>query len=161
MTPLASLWLPILLAAAGVFIVSSIIHMATPWHQGDFGAVPDQARVLDALRSFNIQPGDYVVPRPSSRKEGASPEFAALAKRGPTVAMTVLPGEVVIAKSLVLWFVYCIVVALCAAYIAGAALPPAAAAKKVFSSPGPPRSSASRSRSGSRRSGTAGRGSRR
>ena len=132
MTPLASLWLPILLAAAGVFIVSSIIHMATPWHQGDFGAVPDQARVLDALRSFNIQPGDYVVPRPSSRKEGASPEFAALAKRGPMVAMTVLPGEVVIAKNLVLWFVYCIFVALCAAYIAGAALPPGAAAKKVF-----------------------------
>src|SRR5689334_24133473 len=31
-----------------------------------------------------------------------------------------------------LWFVYCVVVALCAAYIAGAALPAGAASKKVF-----------------------------
>jgi hypothetical protein len=39
---------------------------------------------------------------------------------------------VVIAKNLALWFLYCIVVALCAAYIAGEALPPGAALKKVF-----------------------------
>jgi hypothetical protein len=39
---------------------------------------------------------------------------------------------VVIAKNLALWFVYCLVVALCAAYIAGEALPPAAVSKKVF-----------------------------
>ena len=132
MVSLASLWLPILVAAAGVFIASSIIHMATPWHHNDFGAVPDQTRMLEALRTFNLQPGDYVVPRPASQKEGASPEFAELAKRGPMVMMAVLPGQVVIAKNLVLWFVYCAVVATCAAYIAGAALPAGAAAKKVF-----------------------------
>ena len=132
MTPLTALWLPILVAALGVFIASSIIHMATPWHHNDFKSVPDQDRVMDALRSFNLGPGDYVVPRPASRKDEASPEFAALLARGPIVAMTVLPGNVVIAKNLVLWFLYCIVVALCAAYIAGEALPPGAASKKVF-----------------------------
>ena len=49
MVSIASLWLPILVAAVGVFTASSIIHMATPWHHGDFRAVPDQGRVLDAL----------------------------------------------------------------------------------------------------------------
>jgi hypothetical protein len=131
MTPLASLWLPILLAAVGVFIASSVIHMATPWHHNDFRAVPDQERVLEALRGFNLTPGDYVVPRPSSHKDGRSPEFVALVKRGPIVAMTVLPGEVVIARNLVLWFVFCLVVATCAGYIAGAALPAGAETKKV------------------------------
>jgi hypothetical protein len=131
MTPLTALWLPILVAALGVFIASSIIHMATSWHHNDFQTVPDQDRVMDALRSF-LGPGDYVVPRPASRKDEASPEFAALLKRGPIVAMTVLPGHVVIAKNLVLWFLFCLVVALCAAYIAGEALPPGAALKKVF-----------------------------
>lgn len=131
MVSLASLWLPILVAAVGVFIASSVIHMATPWHHSDFAPVPDQAHVMEALRSFNLRGGDYVLPRPSSQKEGASAEFAELAKRGPIVMMTVLPGQVVIAKNLVLWFVYCVVVALCAAYIAGAALPPGAAMKKV------------------------------
>jgi len=132
MTPLTSLWLPILVAAFGVFIASSIIHMATPWHHSDFTPMPDQGRVLDALRSFNIRPGDYVVPHPQGGQAASSPEFTALAKRGPTVMMTVLPGQVVIAKNLVLWFIYCIVVALCAGYIAGEALPAGAAAKKVF-----------------------------
>lgn len=132
MVSIASLWLPILVAAVGVFIASSIIHMATPWHQGDFAAMPDQARVMASLRSFNLRPGDYALPRPASRQEMSSPEFTELAKQGPMVVMTVLPGNVVIAKNLVLWFVYCVVVALCAAYIAGAALPPGAAGKKVF-----------------------------
>ena len=129
MTLLLSLWLPILLAAVGVFIASSIIHMATPWHHNDFRPMPDEARVLDALRSFDIKAGDYVVPHPRGRDDKA---FAELAARGPMVTMTVLPGQVVIARNLVLWFVYCIVVALCAAYIAGEALPPGAASKKVF-----------------------------
>jgi hypothetical protein len=94
--------------------------------------MPDQARVLGALRSFDLQPGDYVLPRGATRQEMSSPEFIELTKQGPVVMMTVLPGNVVIVKNLVLWFVYCIVVALCAAYIAGEALPPGAAAKKVF-----------------------------
>ena len=42
MVSLASLWLPILVAAVGVFIASSIIHMATPWHHSDFTPMPDQ-----------------------------------------------------------------------------------------------------------------------
>ncbi len=132
MVPLASLWLPILAAAVGVFIASSIIHMATPWHHSDFATVADQARVMDALRSFNLKPGDYVMPRPAAGQNMSSPEFTELAKKGPMVMLSVLPGDVVIAKNLVLWFVYCVVVALCAAYIAGAALPAGAAAKKVF-----------------------------
>ena len=132
MVSIASLWLPILAAAAAVFVVSSIIHMATPWHHYDFAPMPDQGRVLDALRSFNIKPGDYVVPHPHGPQGASSAEFAELSKRGPVVAMTVLPGDVVIAKNLVLWFLYCIVVALCAAYIAGAALSPGAEMKKVF-----------------------------
>jgi hypothetical protein len=129
MVSLASLWLPILVAAVAIFIASSIIHMATPWHHYDFAPMPDQSRVLDALRSFNIKPGDYVVPHPHG---APSAEFTELSKRGPVVAMTVLPGDVVIVKNLVLWFVYCAVVATCAAYIAGAALPAAAETKKVF-----------------------------
>jgi hypothetical protein len=132
MVSIASLWLPIVLAAVAVFVVSSIIHMATPWHHGDFKPMPDQARVLDALRSFNIRPGDYVVPHPHGPGGTASSEFAELSKRGPVVMMSVLPGDVVIVKNLVLWLVYCVVVAVCAAYIAGAALPPAAESKRVF-----------------------------
>jgi len=36
MTGLSALWLPILLSSVIVFIVSSIIHMASPWHKSDY-----------------------------------------------------------------------------------------------------------------------------
>ena len=35
MVSVLSLLLPIALSAVFVFIASSIIHMATPWHKGD------------------------------------------------------------------------------------------------------------------------------
>jgi len=39
-TPLSSLWLPILLSSVFVFLVSSLIHMATPWHKGEYPKLP-------------------------------------------------------------------------------------------------------------------------
>lgn len=32
MMHVTQLWLPILLSAVGVFVASSVIHMASPWH---------------------------------------------------------------------------------------------------------------------------------
>jgi len=37
MVAIMSLWIPILLSAVIVFIVSSIIHMLLPYHRTDFG----------------------------------------------------------------------------------------------------------------------------
>ena len=55
MISLISLWLPILLSAVIVFIVSSIIHMLLPYHRSDFGKIPEEDKVMDALRKFNIR----------------------------------------------------------------------------------------------------------
>src|SRR2546430_3194145 len=49
MTPLVSLWLPILLSAVGVFLVSSALHMFTGWHKSDYLKVPNEDRVMDTL----------------------------------------------------------------------------------------------------------------
>ena len=67
-----SLWLPILLSAVIVFVVSSIIHMLLPYHRSDFGKVPSEDEVMDALRKFNIPPGDYVIPCAGSVKSMSS-----------------------------------------------------------------------------------------
>lgn len=69
MTGLYSLWFPILLSAVIVFIASSIIHMALPWHKGDYQKVPNEEQVLDSLHPLNIPPGDYMIPRCSSMEE--------------------------------------------------------------------------------------------
>ena len=40
---LAALWLPILLSAVIVFVVSSILHMALPFHKNDYRQLPGPA----------------------------------------------------------------------------------------------------------------------
>ena len=124
MTGLGSLWLPILLSAVVVFFVSSLIHMASPWHKGDYPSVPNQDAVMDALRPFAIPPGDYMVPRPASREDLRSPAFAEKMENGPVMIVTVMPnGPVSMGKNLTLWFLYAVAVGVFAAYVAGRALP--------------------------------------
>ena len=133
MVALSALWLPILLSAVIVFVASSIIHMATPWHKSDYLKVPDENKLMDTLRPLAVPPGDYMVPLPSSTKEMRSAEFAEKLKRGPVMMFTVMPsGPVNMTRSLVLWFVYCVLVGLFAAYVAGRALPIGAPYPRVF-----------------------------
>ena len=133
MLGLSSLWLPILLSAVLVFVVSSVIHMASPWHKSDYPKVPNEDKVRDALRPFAIPPGDYVMPRPSSRAEMRSPEFAKKINDGPNIMMTVLPnGPWQMRKNLTNWFLYALAVGVFAGYVTGRALPPGAAYLRVF-----------------------------
>lgn len=133
MTELSALWLPILLAAVFVFVVSSVIHMALPWHKNEYPKLPNEAQVLDALRPFAIPPGQYMVPRASGSEEMRSPEFAERMRKGPVLVLNVLPsGPMKMTTSLVQWFVYTIVVGVFAAYVAGRALPSEAEYLRVF-----------------------------
>lgn len=128
MTAVTALWLPILVSAVAVFVVSSIIHMTPLWHKSDYPRYPNEDRVLDALRPIGIPPGDYMMPRPANTAEMRSPAFMEKLKRGPAVMMTVLPpwsGSM--AGNLSQWFVYCLCVSVFAGYVAGSALPPGTA----------------------------------
>jgi hypothetical protein len=133
MTGLSALWLPILLSAVFVFVASSVIHMASPWHKGDYPMLPNQDKVMDALRPFAIPPGDYLIPRPTSREEMRSPAFTEKMKKGPVVLFTVMPnGSMSMGRNLAMWFVYSAVISLFAAYIAGRALPAGTPYLRVF-----------------------------
>jgi hypothetical protein len=124
MTELSALWLPILLSSVLVFVMSSIIHMALTWHKSDYPKLPNEEKVMDALRLFALPPGDYMVPRASNSQELRSAEFTEKLKKGPVMILTVLPnGPMSMGTNLVLWFLYSAVVGLLAAYVAGRALP--------------------------------------
>ncbi|KAA0230213.1 hypothetical protein EDS67_08405 [candidate division KSB1 bacterium] len=127
------LWLPILLSAVFVFLVSSVIHMALPWHKGDYSKVPNEDKVMDALRPFAIPPGDYMMPRASSMKDMGSPEFTEKMKKGPVMIFTVVPnGPATMGKSLTLWFLYSVLVGFFAAYLTGRTLAAGADYLEVF-----------------------------
>lgn len=133
MVSITELWLPILVSAVAVFVASSLIHMVIGYHKGDFRPVPSEDRVADALRPFNIPPGDYCLPRPQSMAQLKDPAFIEKFKKGPVVLMTVLPpGRTAMGAQLGQWFLFIVVVAIMAAYIAGRALRPGAEYLEVF-----------------------------
>ena len=117
MQVLLSLWQPIVASAVLVFIVSSILHMALPWHKNDYRSIPHEAQVMDALRPFNIPQGDYMVPRCGSMQDMKTPEFKAKMQRGPVFIATFMSGEMAVGKSMALWFVYLLVISYFAAYV--------------------------------------------
>jgi hypothetical protein len=126
------LLVPALLSAVLVFLVSSIVHMLTPWHANDMSKLPDEAGVLSALRPFNLRPGSYVAPRPSGMKELGTPEFQAKMKQGPHMLMTVLSAETGMGQQLTLWFFYAFVIALFAGYVTSRATNAGSDYKVVF-----------------------------
>ena len=133
MVSVLSLWLPILVAAILVFVVSSIIHMVLPYHRSDYGMVPKEDDVMEALRRFNIPPGDYLMPRPGSPANMRSPEFIAKRDKGPVALMTVWRGgPPTMGKQLGLWFGYSVLVGVFAGYVAGITLGPGAPYLTVF-----------------------------
>jgi FtsH-binding integral membrane protein len=133
MVELTSLLIPILLSAVIVFIVSTIIHMFLPYHRKDFVKVPSEDEVMEALRKFDIPPGDYVIPCAGSPEVMRSPEFKEKTNKGPVAFVTVLKsGPLSMTGSLIQWFIYCIIVGTFAAYIAGRALEPGANYIAVF-----------------------------
>jgi hypothetical protein len=124
MVPLTSLALPILLSAVFVFVASALLHMVlSQWHRADLDRLPDEDRVMDALRPFGLRPGNYVMPLANGPSDMKNPAFIEKMKKGPVAFLTVAEsGPPGMGKQLTQWFLYCIVVSIFAAYIASRSL---------------------------------------
>ena len=132
MVPLSALWLPIVLSAVIIFVASSIMHMALPYHKGDYKKLPDEDKVLPTLGATGITRGLYVFPF-CTHKEMKSPEAVAKYEKGPVGMMIVFPnGAPFIPKFLGLWFGYCLVIAFFVAYLAAHTVAPGTYYLAVF-----------------------------
>lgn len=136
MVGIAALWLPIVLSAVMVFIASSVIHMLLPHHRHDFRKVPDEDGVMATLRGFAIPPGDYVLPCGEGDAQAMKSEaFRAKVDEGPLVVMTVMPKGTFsdgMMKTMGVWFGFCLLVSLFAAYAAELAFPAGASYAELF-----------------------------
>jgi len=133
MVPITALVLPIIVSAVIVFVASSIIHMALPIHRGDLRRVPAEDDVREALRRASLSPGDYAIPYAGSPGAMRDAGFLAKMTQGPVLFMTVRPaGPPAMGMNLAIWFIYLVVVGLCAAYVAGRALAPGTTYLEVF-----------------------------
>lgn len=133
MVPIPALWLPILVSAVFVFILSSLIHMVFGYHAGDYKKLPNEDGIADALRKFSIPDGSYQLPRAGSMKEFGSPEHQEKVKKGPNAMITIWSGtNPSMTGPMVQWFVYSVLIGIFAAYITGRALGPDAHYLAVF-----------------------------
>ncbi len=119
-----SLWLPILLSAIAVFLVSSIIHMILSYHSTNFSKLPNEEKFLNDVGALDIPPGEYMYPFCSGNKEMQSVEYLKKINLGPVGMMTAMPkGPFAMGKNLSAWFIYSILIGIYSAYIALLALP--------------------------------------
>jgi hypothetical protein len=124
---LTSLWMPMLLSAVLVFFASFLVHMVLPFHHNDFQKLPSEDQVMDALRKFNIPPGDYMTPKPSGPSAMKDPAHLEKMNKGPVAVMTIMPsGPWNMGPQLLQWFIFTVVVSLFAGYLTSRALQPGA-----------------------------------
>ena len=121
-----------MLSTVLAFLASSVIHMVLGYHSTDWKRFPNEEGVLEALRSFNLPPGDYAGPMPGRMQERGSPEFKEKVAKYPRVGMTIQRANATMGRSLALWAVYLLVVSVLTAYVAGLALPAGTPYMQVF-----------------------------
>jgi len=132
--PITSLWLPILVSAVLVFFASFVMNAVLKYHKNDFSKIPDEDRVMDALRPSGLPPGDYIFPYVGHASNLKSEAVQQKIAKGPVGALTIYPPNVMfnMGSQLAQWFAYTLLVAIIAAYLAGRVLPATADYLQVF-----------------------------
>jgi hypothetical protein len=125
MNLLFSLWLPILLSAVVVFVISSLVHMVVKWHAFDYKGFANDDAVRAALRAEQpVQGVKYVVPYCADMKEMTSEVMRKKYAEGPTAVVVFGPNEQPnMGKHLGLWFVLSLVIAVVTTFLTSRFVP--------------------------------------
>jgi hypothetical protein len=124
MNAVLSLWLPILLSAVAVFIISSLVHMLLKVHASDYGSLSNEDAIRDAIRAGNPAPGRYVIPKCGEMKDMATEAMKRKYAEGPVGHITLLPnGQPNMGKYLGMWFLLCVLVSAVVAILASRLIP--------------------------------------
>ena len=131
--PFGSLWLPVLVSAAVVWIASAIVWMALPHHKSDYSKLKSEDGVADALRKLALEPGQYLLPYMGDMKQLKDPAFVKRLEDGPIALFRVRQNGVpTMGANLTLYFIYCVLVSFVTAYVAWHTLTSAASFQDVF-----------------------------
>ena len=133
---LLSLWLPILLSAAAVWIFSTIFGMPFLHHKNDWVALPPagggEDGFMDDLRKRGIKPGNYLFPDFRTREAMESEKAQKALKQGPVGHLSVWQPPLTMGDKLVATFIVYLVVSTLIAYLTRVALPGPASFAKIF-----------------------------
>jgi hypothetical protein len=118
MVSISSLWLPIVLSAVLVFVVSSIVHMLLPYHRKDFLRLPDEDAAREVLGRQSLGRGQYFMPFAEDMKAMKEPEIQKKFEEGPVAIVTVLRGgHMNMGPHLIQWFLFSLGISFTVAYL--------------------------------------------
>lgn len=131
---LLSLWLPILLSAAAVWIVSTIFGMPFLHHKNDWIGLPTappgggggggEDAFMEFIRKSGIKPGNYLFPDFRTREAMESEKVGKALKEGPVGHLSLWQPPLSMGGKLAATFIVHLVVCTLIAYLASVALPP-------------------------------------
>jgi hypothetical protein len=128
---LAQLWLPIVVSAVLVFVVSAITHMLIPARQTEWGHLAKEAELQEALRG--AKPGLYAFPMPATTSERNKPAAMQRWAAGPSGWLSLVPaGPINMGRNLGLSLLLNLFVSAVAAYIGAHVLGVAPHYRMVF-----------------------------
>jgi hypothetical protein len=133
MVSLGSLWLPVLLSAVLVFVVSSLVHMVLKYHNRDYTRIPNEEAIRTAIRNASPPPAQYIIPYCGEMKQMQTPEMKQKFTEGPVAVVNVMrPGVPSMGQPLTQWFLFSLVVSFFIAYIASHTIPAGTRYLEVF-----------------------------
>lgn len=128
--PFGSLWLPVVVSAVAVWLVSSILHMVLKYHRADHRQLPNEDAVAQVLRAG---PGVYMTPWCSDPSQMKDPAVRKRFEDGPVAILTVMRSGVPnMGKYLGMWFLFCLLVSFVTSYVARNTLDPGATGMEVL-----------------------------
>ncbi len=109
------LWVPILVSAIVVFVMSALVWTVLPWHKSDFKKIGDEEAVRAALKGS--EPGLYLLPYHMDPAELKNEAVAQKYKEGPLGYITIVPSELPnMPPKLIMSFIFNILVGILCAY---------------------------------------------
>lgn len=116
--PFGSLWLPVVVSAVAVWLLSAILHMALRYHRADYRKLANEDAVGAALGTAT-PPGLYAMPHCVDSAAMKDPAMVERYTRGPVALVAVMKsGPPAMGKTLVQWLLFCLLVSFTAAYVA-------------------------------------------
>ena len=129
---LIDLWLPIVLTAVALFVLSSLAWTVLPHHTGDFKEIPDPDAWREALAKQGVTSGSYMYPFTEDRAQMKSDDFKQRYTDGPWCLLTAWPARPNMPRNMLVTLLYFGVVAILIAYVTYEARPLGASFAEVF-----------------------------
>src|SRR5215218_707867 len=88
--PFGSMWLPVVVSAVAVWLVSAVLHMVLKYHQADYRQLSEEDGVGHTLRKAAPSPGVYVIPYCADMSQMKDSAFLKRYEDGPVALITVM-----------------------------------------------------------------------